>query len=219
MPLPYKYITVEGNIGSGKTSLATLLAKDHNATLVLEQFADNPFLPLFYENQQRYAFALELFFMAERFQQLKENMSPSLFSSATVSDYLFIKSLLFARVTLKEEEYKLYQRLFNIIYSNLPEPDLLVYLHCNVERLMKNIAKRGRDYERKIPADYLTQIQETYFNYLKSQTHLRILVLDVSDVDFVNDVAMYNSIKEIIEQDYKPGIHYPELGTNATLSV
>jgi len=125
--------------------------------------------------------------------------------------------LLFARVTLKEEEYKLYQRLFNIIYSNLPEPDLLVYLHCNVDRLMKNIAKRGRDYEQKIPADYLTQIQDTYFNYLKSSPQLRIVVIDVSEIDFVNDVDTYKRIKEIIERDYKAGIHYPTLSSDVTV--
>jgi deoxyguanosine kinase len=212
MPLPYKYITVEGNIGSGKTSLATKLAQDLNGSLVLEQFADNPFLPQFYENPQRYAFALELFFMAERFQQLKESTSSqTLFSQLTVSDYLFIKSLLFARVTLNEEEYKLYQRLFNIIYSNLPEPELLVYLHCEVPQLLKNIAKRGRDYEQKIPGSYLSQIQDTYFSYLKSNTHLRIVVLDVTQFDFVNDADNYARIKEILSRDYKPGIHYPSL--------
>jgi deoxyguanosine kinase len=211
MPLPYKYITIEGNIGSGKTSLATMLAKDFNATLVLEQFADNPFLPSFYAEPKRYAFALELFFMAERFQQMKENTGASLFSSLTISDYLFIKSLLFARITLTEEEFKLYQRLFNIIYSNLPEPELLVYLHCDVNRLMKNIAKRGREYEQKIPADYLKQIQETYFEYLKSNTSMRILIVDVTELDFVNDASTYKRLKALVERDYKPGIHYIEL--------
>ena len=116
-------------------------------------------------------------------------------------------------------ETQSYQRLFNIIYSNLPEPDLLVYLHCNVDRLMKNIAKRGREYEQKIPADYLTQIQETYFSYLKSQTHLRIVVLDVSEIDFVNDGEVYKRIKQIINQDYKPGIHYPELRASTNVSI
>ena len=211
MTPPYKYITIEGNIGSGKTSLATMLAKDYNASLVLEQFADNPFLPSFYAEPKRYAFALELFFMAERFQQMKENSGASLFSSLTVSDYLFIKSLLFARITLTEEEFKLYQRLFNIIYSNLPEPELLVYLHCDVSRLMKNIAKRGREYEQKIPAEYLTQIQETYFKYLKNNTTMRILIVDVTELDFVNNVDTYNKLKALVEREYKPGVHYPTI--------
>jgi deoxyadenosine/deoxycytidine kinase len=211
MTLRYKYITIEGNIGAGKTSLATMLAKQFDAQLVLEQFADNPFLPLFYETPQRYAFPLELFFMAERFQQLKESISNAqLFQPIVIADYLFIKSLLFARINLNEEEYKLYQRLFHYIYTSLPEPELLVYLHCEVPQLLKNIEKRGRPYEKNISADYLQNIQDTYFNYFKTQTQMRILVIDTTHIDFVNDDVAYNKLIQLISAEYDRGMHYIE---------
>ncbi len=209
MPLRYKYITIEGNIGAGKTSLATMLAKQFDAQLVLEQFADNPFLPLFYETPQRYGFPLELFFMAERFQQLKETTGNSqLFRPNVIADYLFIKSLLFARINLNEEEYKLYQRLFHYIYTTLPEPELLVYLHCEVPQLLKNIEKRGRSYEKNIGSDYLQSIQDTYFNYFKTREQQRILIIDTTNIDFVNDAAAYNRLLHLINCRYEYGMHY-----------
>ena len=164
----HNYIVIEGNIGAGKTSLAEKLASELNARIVLEQFADNPFLPQFYKDRERYAFPLELFFVAERFQQLKDTLSKQdLFNPKTVADYIFIKSLLFARVNLSDEEFKLYQRLFHFINSTLPEPDVFVFLHCEVQRLQKNISKRGRDYEKNITDDYLMSIQNTTSNILK----------------------------------------------------
>lgn len=209
MTLRYKYITVEGNIGAGKTSLATMLAKQFDAQLVLEQFADNPFLPLFYELPQRYGFPLELFFMAERFQQLKETTGNSqLFQPNVIADYLFIKSLLFARINLNEEEYKLYQRLFHYIYTTLPEPELLVYLHCDVPQLLNNIGKRGRSYEKNISGDYLQNIQDTYFSYFKTKEQLRILVIDSTDIDFIHNPNTYDRLVDIINRDYECGIHY-----------
>jgi len=206
----YNYITIEGNIGAGKTSLATRIAHDFNGKLVLEQFADNPFLPLFYENRQQYAFPLELFFMAERFQQLKESVShQDLFKKFTVSDYLFIKSSLFASVNLKDDEYKLYQRLFKIIYSTLPEPELLVYLHCEVPRLLQNINKRGREYEQNISAEYLSKIQETYFDYFKKLQSQRLLIIDITNGDFMENRNHYEQIISFINQNYEPGTtHY-----------
>ncbi len=205
----HNYIAIEGNIGAGKTSLAEKYAAELNARLVLEQFADNPFLPQFYTDRDRYAFPLELFFVAERFQQLKDTLSKQdMFQTSTVADYIFIKSLLFARVNLTEDEFKLYQRLFQIIHSTLPEPDVLVYLHCDVDRLLKNISNRGREYEQNISADYLISIQNTYFDYFKTVSTFPVLVINVTKADFVKDETHYNKIKEWINAPHEIGMHY-----------
>ncbi|RYZ77526.1 MAG: deoxynucleoside kinase, partial [Proteobacteria bacterium] len=174
----YNFITIEGNIGAGKTTLANLLSKHYNARLILEEFADNPFLPKFYANPQQFAFPLELFFMAERFKQLKELLSQKdMFQQLTISDYLFTKCLLFAKVTLPDDEFRLYQRLFDIIHQQLVQPDLLIYLHAPVNRLQANIKKRNRSYEQNIPDDYLFSIQETYTHYIK-QHNIKTLFVD-----------------------------------------
>lgn len=154
--MKYHFITIEGNIGAGKTTLAHLLSKHYNARLILEEFADNPFLPKFYENPQQYAFPVELFFMAERYKQLKELIQQKdMFQSVTISDYLFTKCLLFSKVTLPDDEFRLYQRLFDIIHQQLIQPDILIYLHAPVSKLQANIKKRNRSYEQNIPDDYL----------------------------------------------------------------
>jgi deoxyguanosine kinase len=203
----YNYITVEGNIGAGKTTLATLLANDFNGKLILEQFADNPFLPQFYKNQEQSAFPLELFFLAERYQQLKDAaLLKDLFSSVTITDYLFAKSHLFASINLAEEEFRLFKRLSQIIQSSLPEPELLVYLHSPVPVLMANIAKRGRPYEKHIRADYLAKIQQVYFDYFRSQPQLRILVIDVSEMNFEENKNDYSRILQLLNEEYPPGI-------------
>ena len=208
----YNYITIEGNIGAGKTSLANKLALEFNATLILEQFADNPFLPLFYEQPTRYAFPLELFFMAERFQQLKETTSAQeIFTPTVIADYLFIKSLLFSKINLSEDEYKLYSRIFNYIYTSLPQPELLVYLHADVPQLLKNISKRGREYEKKISGDYLQSIQETYFNYFKTQSNLKIVIVDTGKIDFINDESSYKKILELFQKEFDYGINYYQI--------
>jgi len=202
----YRYITIEGNIGAGKTSLAKMLAKDFNGKLILEQFADNPFLPHFYKNPKQYAFPLELFFLAERYQQLAEAAaSPDLFHSLLVTDYLFAKSYLFASINLEEEEMKLFKRLGMIMQSSLPEPELLVYLHSPVKRLMENISNRGRSYEKDISAAYLQRIQNSYFDFFKTQPQLRIAVIDVSKIDFVNQQKDYEWILEILNTPHNPG--------------
>ena len=206
--LRYDYIVIEGNIGTGKTSLATKMSNDFNTRLILERFADNPFLPKFYENRVRYAFPLELSFLADRYQQLKDELSNTeLFQQQTVSDYLLSKSLIFASVTLKDVEVELYQKLFHIINPHLPKPDLLVYLHKDVSKLQENIQKRGRDYEQNIEDDYLKQLEQGYWEFFKQQNSLRILVIDTNDVDFVNNKSEYNAILELINRDYAPGIH------------
>src|SRR5580698_10114973 len=166
--MKYNFISIEGNIGAGKTTLAHLLGKHLNARLILEEFADNPFLPKFYENQQQFAFPLELFFMAERYKQLKELLqTKDMFQNITISDYLFTKCLLFAKVNLPDDEFRLYQKLFDIITPQIIEPDILIYLHAPVSRLKENIKKRNRSYERNISDEYLFELQETYTNYIK----------------------------------------------------
>ncbi len=205
---PYKYIAIEGNIGSGKTSLATRISNDYNAKLILEQFEDNSFLPKFYEDQARYAFPLELSFLAERYQQLKDLLSnQDLFKDFTISDYFINKSLIFSRKTLQSEEYKLYHKLFEIISQMIPRPDLLVYLYSSVERLQANIKKRDRSYEQNIEDEYLEGIQESYFDFIKHQEDLRILIIDTNDIDFVNNEQDYAKIVDAIFKEYSIGVH------------
>lgn len=209
--MKYSFITVEGNIGAGKTTLSTLLAKHYNARLILEQFADNPFLPKFYEDPKQYAFPLELFFMAERFKQLKELLQQrDLFQSVTVSDYLFTKCLLFAKVNLPADEFNLYQRLFDIIHQQLVQPDILIYLHAPVTKLQQNIRKRGRSYEQTIPDDYLFSIQETYTHYIR-QHNLKTIVVDAGNADFLTNEQHLQTVIDALEKDYEAGQHYLSL--------
>ncbi|WP_245843606.1 deoxynucleoside kinase [Niastella vici] len=206
--MKYHFITIEGNIGAGKTTLAHLLAKHFNARLILEEFADNPFLPKFYENPQQYAFPLELFFMAERYKQLKELIHTNdLFQSVTITDYLFTKCLLFAKINLPEEEYRLYQKLFEIIHQQLVQPDLLIYLHAPVNRLQQNIKKRNRSYEQSIPDEYLLNIQQTYTHYIK-QHNIKTLFIDASNADFLSNPKHLQVVIEALDQDYEQGQHY-----------
>ena len=204
--MQYKFITIEGNIGAGKTTLANILAKRLNARLILEAFSDNPFLPKFYENPAQFAFPLELFFMAERFKQLKEILQPELFHTTTISDYLFTKCLLFAKVNLPDEEFKLYQRLFDIILQQLVLPEILIYLHAPVDKLQQNIRKRQRNYEQKIPDNYLQSIQETYLNYIQQQ-NLPTLFIDASNANFLEDERQVQTVLDALEQRYDAGIH------------
>lgn len=204
----HHFITIEGNIGAGKTTLTHLLARHYNARIILEEFADNPFLPKFYENPKQFAFPLELFFMAERFKQLKELIQQKdLFQSITISDYLFTKCLLFAKVNLPTDEFRLYQRIFDIIHQQLIQPDLLIYLHVPVNKLQENIRKRNRPYEQKIADDYLFSIQETYTNYIK-QHNLKTLFVDASNADFLRNEKHFQIIIDALEKDYESGQHY-----------
>ena len=209
--MKHSFITVEGNIGAGKTTLTNLLAERFNARTVLEEFADNPFLSKFYENQQQYAFPVELFFMAERYKQLKEMIhTKELFQSLTISDYLFTKCLLFAKVTLPEEEFRLYQKLFDIISSQLPFPDILIYLHAPVSKLQLNIKKRNRAFEQNIPDEYLFNLQETYTNYIK-QHNIKTIFIDASNADFVNNPKHLDVVLNALEKDIDSGQHYYSL--------
>ena len=206
--MKYNYLVIEGNIGAGKTTLATRLAEEYRARLILEQFEDNPFLAKFYANPERYAFPLEMSFLAERYNQLKMELAhPDLFSAFTIADYYFSKSLIFAKNTLERDEYRLYRNIFMIIYQTLPRPDLYVYLHASVERLMGNIAKRGRDYEKHITPEYLKKIQDGYFESFRHEPGMRFLVVDINGIDFVKNRRDYEKLKEIIfNGDYQAGI-------------
>lgn len=206
--MKYNYIAIEGTIGAGKTSLAMRIANQYNAKLILEQFEENSFLPKFYKEPDKYAFPLEMSFLASRFQQLKDQLSTQdLFKSFTISDYLINKSLIFARKTLQADELALYTRFFNIINSSLPRPDLLVYLYLNVDNLKKNIIKRGRSYEQNIEKAYLQKIQSGYFDYIKQQQDMRVLVIDTNNVDFIENESDYQKLLKIINQEYEKGIH------------
>jgi 2-amino-4-hydroxy-6-hydroxymethyldihydropteridine diphosphokinase len=197
----FNYVAFEGNIGAGKTTLTTKIAEDFNAKTVLERFADNPFLPKFYEDQNRYAFPLEMSFLADRYKQLSDDLAQfDLFKDFIVADYHIFKSLIFAKITLAEDESRLYRSLFDIIYREMPKPDLYVYLYQNSERLLQNIKKRGRSYEQKIPAEYLDKINNGYLDYIKSQTSLNVLIIDVSNRDFVKKQEDYLYILDEIQK-------------------
>jgi len=206
--LKYNYIAIEGNIGAGKTTLAKRMSEEFNARLILERFEDNSFLPKFYENPDVYAFPLEMSFLADRYQQLKDKLSmQELFSSFTISDYFIDKSLIFAKNNLKSDEFNLYSKLFHIISNFLPRPDLMIYLYLDIPRLLENIKRRGRDYELLIQPAYLEQIQAGYLNHFKSISGIRILIIDTNKVDFMENEKDYETFLEIIRADYDIGVH------------
>ncbi len=206
--MKYNFVTIEGNIGAGKTTLAHLLSKHFNARLILEEFADNPFLPKFYENPSQYAFPLELFFMAERYKQLKDLLqTKDMFQNITISDYLFTKCLLFAKVNLPDEEFRLYQKLFEIINPQIVQPDIVIYLHTPVKKLQENIKKRNRDYEQSIPNDYLFTLQETYTQYIK-QHNIKTLYVDAGNADFLGNEEHMKIIINALDKEYEDGQHY-----------
>ncbi len=206
--MQYNFIAIEGNIGAGKTSLATMIAEDFNARLILEQFEENSFLPKFYKEPEKYAFPLEMSFMAARYQQLKDELlSPELFKTFTISDYFIVKSLIFAKKNLPADEFKLYATFFNIIYQQLPKPELLVYLYVETDRLQSNIKMRGRPYEQNIEDEYLNKIQAGYLEFIKQQSNLRILILDTNSLDFVNRPEDYRKIIQVLDRPYDVGVH------------
>jgi deoxyadenosine/deoxycytidine kinase len=206
--MKHQFITIEGNIGAGKTTLSNILAQKLNAKLILEEFADNPFLPKFYEKPDQFAFPLELFFMAERYKQLKDFLNTQdLFQQVTISDYLFTKCLLFAKVNLPDEEFRLYQKLFDIIHQQITVPDILIYLHAPVQKLQENIKKRNRSYEQDIKDDYLFNLQETYTSYIK-QHNINTIFIDASNADFLNNDAHVQVVLDALDKDLAQGQHY-----------
>jgi deoxyadenosine/deoxycytidine kinase len=205
----YNFVTIEGCIGAGKTTLATKLAERFGGKLILEQFEDNPFLPQFYEDPERHAFPVELYFMAERFQHLKRLLSEAdMFTSFTVADFLFQKSLIFANENLNENEAKLYRMLFDMINTTLPKPDIVLYLYAPVEKLLANIKRRGRDYEQNITAEYLENIQQAYLSYFKLQTGNRVVLLDIKDLNIADNEADFDKVVALLQQDFTLSLHY-----------
>lgn len=205
---PYDYISIEGNIGAGKTSLCRMMERDFNCKLMLEEFDDNPFLPLFYKDPERFAFTVELFFMTERYKQMQRTLlTQDLFKQFTVSDYAFVKTLLFANRNLPEEEFRLFQNLYSVLSQNFPQPDLLVYVHRSVDWLLASIEKRGRDYEKSITGAYLKNIQDAYFEYLRHMSSIPVLILDLNTIDFVANEAHYQEILNLLRKKYLPGVH------------
>lgn len=197
----FNFIAIEGNIGSGKTSLARKIGDDFNAKLVLERFADNAFLPKFYKDNERYAFTLEMSFLADRYHQLSDGIAQfDLFKNFIVSDYFIFKSLIFAQVTLAKEEYNLYRKMFDILYKEISKPDIYVYLYQNTDRLLENIKNRGREYEQNIQSEYLNKIHKGYLNFIKTREHLNTLIIDVSELDFVNKKDDYQTIINTISE-------------------
>ena len=209
--MQYNFICIEGNIGAGKTSLAEKIAADYNARLVLEEFTNNPFLPKFYKEPVKYAFPLELFFMAERYKQIKQLMEQDMFFNFTISDYFFGKSRLFAQNNLPEDELQLFCRLFDIMLFNLPKPNLLIYLHTDIHSLQKNIAKRKRTYEQNITNNYLLEIQRRYLDFLKKQNDFPVLIIDITNVDFLQNDEVYQKILSFIKKPYSIGVHHSSL--------
>ncbi len=209
MKVEYSYLVIEGNIGAGKTTLAAMIAEKYNARLILEAFADNPFLPRFYADPDKYSFPLELSFLASRYKQLNEELFvPDLFKSFTVADYYFMKSLVFAASTLKGDEYNLYRQIFYIIYRSLPKPDVYIYLHLKPEKLLANIARRGRPYEKSITAEYLETIQDSYFTFFRQNPENRYLIIDVNNLDFVNREDHFIRITDLIfGKVFPPGLN------------
>jgi len=193
------FLVIEGNIGAGKTTFAKMLSEEYDAKLILEQFAENPFLPKFYSDPEKYSFPLELSFLAERYGQLKKELTDrDLFHQNTIADYYFMKSLIFAQNTLARDEYNLYRNFFDIIYERLPKPDLFVYLHLPEDLLLANIKKRGRDYEQSIEAEYLKKLREGYFTFFSQQSDFPVLIIDTSKIDFVAYHKHYKLLRNLV---------------------
>lgn len=208
MKIPYNYVVIEGSIGAGKTTLSTMLANDFNAELVLERFADNPFLEKFYKDPEHYAFPVEMTFLMDRYQQLKNLLTArDLFTDCVIGDYFIDKCLLFSKNNLSKDEFSLFKTVFDTISGFLPKPDLLLYLYTKPDRLLKQIAKRNRPFEKDITAEYLTDIQEKYLTYFKENQQIPILLIDTENVDFVENKSDYQTIMELITETYPPGIH------------
>ena len=206
--IPYNYICIEGNIGSGKTTFCEMMQKVHNCSLILEEFDDNPFLPMFYENPEKFAFTVELFFMTERHKQMSGIMSMrNMFDDFILGDYFFLKTLLFARKNLNEEEYKLFTKIFQVLDANFAQPDLVVYFHRDVDILRQNIDKRGRSYEQNISKEYLKQIQDSYFEYFRNVLSYPVLILDLKDINFVENTAYFDFLRSLLTKKYRPGVH------------
>lgn len=210
--MKYRYITIEGNIGAGKTTLAQMLSGEYGGTCILEQFRENPYLAKFYEDPERYAFQLEMSFMLERYRQLNQVLgTPHIFEKFVVSDYMFTKSLLFAKINLSREEHQLFRHLFDLIWKKLPQPDVIFYLHADAAHLLDNIKKRGRPYEQGINKHYLNKIERMYFEYFKQMPGQKIAVINVNDMDWVSDFFVFEKLLGLFDRDYREGLNIVDI--------
>tara|TARA_B110000977_G_C11060625_1_gene485818 strand:- start:100 stop:735 length:636 start_codon:yes stop_codon:yes gene_type:complete len=208
----YPYIVVEGNIGSGKTSFVKKLASHINAAAFYEEFFENPFLPKFYAEPEKHAFPLELSFLAERYHQLKKELNTqNLFHETIISDYYLSKSLIFAEINLPEDEFSLYKNLYSIIHTKILKPSLYIYLYSNVNRLKHNIESRGRAYELNIETTYLEKIQLGYSAFINQQNEFPVLLINTSNIDFVNSNSDFKRIIACLEKKYDKGVHRIDL--------
>ncbi len=208
MKIPYNYVTIEGSIGAGKTTLVEMLSKEMNAEPIYERFADNPFLPKFYKEPHQYAFPLEMTFLMDRYQQLKSYLSSmNMFTDFTISDYFIDKCLLFSKNNLNTDEFILFRKVFDAISSQLPKPDIILYLYTTPDKLLKQIAKRGRSYESDITQKYLSDIQDKYLTYFRDNKNIPILLIDTKNIDFVKNITDYELIKNLLTKKYEAGIH------------
>ncbi|MBP8822200.1 MAG: deoxynucleoside kinase [Flavobacteriales bacterium] len=212
MKPPYAYIAVEGLIGAGKTTLAKRLAAEWEARTVLEEFEDNPFLPKFYQDPQRHAFALELSFLAQRYHQLRHVGERSLFNPVTVADYSLGKSLVFAGATLAADEHALFRDLHTIMYAGLPKPELLLYLHLPMATVRERIRSRGRSYEQQITAAYLEQVQDRYLDHLRKLEGVRVIIMDINGKDLRQDAQAYAALLAHLTKCREPGLYREQLG-------
>lgn len=205
--LRHPYLVIEGNIGAGKTSLATILSRLFNTNLVLESFAENTFLPQFYREPERFAFPLEMSFLAERYGQIHREQQAA-FSSGQklIGDYIFEKSLLFASVTLSGDELELFSRFFHMLEGGLKQPDLLVYIHKSSGKLIENIRKRGRPYEQEISTEYLDRISQRYLEHLENVKNQNIVIIDSDELDFVNDPSHLRFILDVLSSVSEKGV-------------
>lgn len=207
--MKYNYIIIEGCIGAGKTTLTKMLSKDFDCSNILENFEENPYLENFYKDPNRHAFPLELYFMAERYEQQKEIFSKiNLFQDILFSDYAFFKSLIFANITLNEDEVRLFKMLFNIIHPNIKKPDIIIYLYNSIDKLIENIAKRGRSFEQNISKEYLQKLNDAYMSYLKNHCSSKVLILDTTNIDFIDKREDFEKIKNILDQEFSKRLNY-----------
>lgn len=194
-----EFLAIEGCIGSGKSTLAKMLAKEFNTRLLMERFAENPFLEKFYENKEQHAFATEMSFLADRYQQINEFFKPDLFKPKVISDYGSFKSLLFAKQNLNETEYKLYRQFYELSLGKLRQPQLILHLNRPTEVLLKLIEKRGRVYEKTITGDYLTDLKSSYLSYYNSRPEQNVIFLELDDADFVHNKSCINGIFKLVQ--------------------
>ncbi|HNM66808.1 MAG TPA: deoxynucleoside kinase [Chitinophagales bacterium] len=216
----YKFITIEGNIGAGKTTLASLLSEEYGGQLILETFTDNPYLSKFYQQPEKYGLQLEMSFLIERYQQLTKIFAePNIFSQFIITDYMLKKCLLFAKINLSKQEFKLYHSFFNLIYKKLPKPDIIFYLHSDTETLLRNIKRRGRDYEQSISKVYLNKIERMYFEYFRQNPENKFVIVDINGVDWISNVFAYEKLKEVFSKEYNVGMNFIKLHNDNLLEL